>query len=87
MSVFFQVTNISAPVDLRLRVEHSDGDTTVLDVGGPMKSTTPLEVISSKILLRNVPFQKTGKYWVQLLSGGEILTQVPLSVGVSGGDK
>jgi hypothetical protein len=82
MSVFFQVTNISAPVELRLRVEHADGDATVLDVGGPIRARDPLEVISSRIVLRNVPFQKQGKYWVQLLSGQEILTQVPLHVSL-----
>ena len=82
LSVFFQVTNISAPVELRLRLEHADGDSVVLDVGGNIKAASPLDVISSKIVLHNVPFQKAGKYWVQLVSADEILTQVPLHVGV-----
>lgn len=82
VSVFFQVTNISAPVELRLRLEHADGDAVVLDVGGDIKAKSPLDVISSKIVLRNVPFQKAGKYWVMLASGDEILMQVPLHVAL-----
>ena len=81
MEVFFQVTNVSQPVDLRLRVEHSDGET-LLDVGGPIHAKSPLEVIPRRVLLRQLPFKKPGKYWVMLKSGSEILTQVPLYVGL-----
>ena len=40
MEIFFQVTNVSQPVDLHLRLEHSDGEA-ILDVGGPIESNTP----------------------------------------------
>jgi hypothetical protein len=81
IEIFFQVTNVSQPVDLHLRIEHSEGDL-LLDVGGPMKSNSPLEVIARRVVLRNMVFQKPGKYWVMLRSGEEILTQVPLYVGL-----
>lgn len=81
MEIFFQVTNVSRPVELRLRVEHSDGDV-LLDVGGPMHAKSPLEVIPRRVVLRQLPFKKPGKYWVLLKSGEEILTQVPLYVGI-----
>ncbi len=81
MEIFFQVTNVSKPVELRLRVEHSDGDV-LLDVGGPMHAKSPLEVIPRRVVLRQLPFKKPGKYWVLLKSGEEILTQVPLYVGI-----
>lgn len=80
MEVFFQVTNVSRPVDLRVRMEHTEGDV-VLDVGGEMKARSPLEVIAKRLVLRNLPFKRTGKYWVMLKSGEAILTQVPLYVG------
>jgi len=80
LEVFFQVTNISTQVDLHLRIEHADGQTVVLDVGGPIQARDPLEVIARKVMLRNVPIRKAGKYWVMLKSGEEILTQVPLHV-------
>lgn len=79
--IFFQVTNVSQPVELRLRIEHSDGDV-LLDVGGPIKSRSPLEVIPRRMVVRNLPFQKPGKYWVLLKSQEEILTQVPLYVSI-----
>ena len=81
LEVFFQVTNVSKPVDLHLRIEHADGDV-LMDVGGPIQSATPLEVIARRVVVRNLPFKKSGKYWVVLKSGAEILTQVPLYVGV-----
>lgn len=91
IELFFQVTNVSKPVDLRLRIEHSDGDTVLLDVGGPIRANSPLDVMASKVVLRKVPFVKEGKYWVMLKSGEEILTQVPLYVRVlepaQGGDE
>lgn len=79
--IFFQVTNVSKPADLRLRIEHSEGEVLV-DVGGPIQSSSPLEVIARRVVVRNLPFQKAGKYWVMLKSGEEILTQVPLYVGI-----
>lgn len=81
MEIFFQVTNISKPVDLRLRIEHSEGDT-LLDVGGPMQARSPLEVIPRRVVVRQLPFRKPGKYWVMLKSDQEIITQVPLHVSI-----
>jgi hypothetical protein len=81
LEIFFQVTNVSKPADLHLRIEHSEGDV-LLDVGGPIQSASPLEVIARRLVVRNLPFSKPGKYWVMLKSGEEILTQVPLYVGL-----
>lgn len=81
MEIFFQVTNISRPVDLHLRIEHSEGDV-LLDVGGPIAGASPLDVIPRRVVLRNLPFTKPGKYWVMLKSGEEILMQVPLFVSI-----
>jgi hypothetical protein len=81
MEIFFQVTNISQAVDLRLRIEHADGDT-LLEVGGPIHTKSPLEVIARRVVVRQLPFKKSGKHWVMLKSGEEILTQVPLYVGL-----
>ena len=83
IDVFFQVTNVTGPVDLRLRLEHSDG-TVLLDVGGPISSKSPLNVIEAKITLRGVPFKKAGKYFVQLMSQEQLLTAAPLHVKVKG---
>ena len=80
LEIFFQITNISQPVDLHLKLEHADSETVLLDVGGKVQSHSPLEVIHQRIVLRRVPFNRSGKYWVQLISGGEILMQVPLYV-------
>lgn len=79
--VFFQITNVRKTVDLRLRVEHGDG-TVVVDIGGPMAAANPLQVVEQRVVLQQVPFSRAGKYWVQLLSHEEILTQAPLDVTV-----
>lgn len=80
LEIFFQVTNISQPVDLHLKLEHAESEAVLLDVGGKVQATSPLEVIHQRIVLRRVPFNRAGKYWVQLVSGGEILLQAPLYV-------
>jgi hypothetical protein len=81
LEVFFQVTNISAPVDLRLRIEHSEGDA-LMDLGGQMSANSPLDVIARRVVVRNLRFNKPGKHWIALVSSGQILTQVPLYVGL-----
>jgi hypothetical protein len=78
LEIFFQLTNIHDSSTLRLVMEHADGDMRVLAVEGRANARSPLDVVSQKISLRNVPFQKAGKYWIQLLHGEEILIQVPL---------
>lgn len=79
LDVFFQITNVSRPVDLRLRVEHAEGDV-LLDFGGPIKANSPLYVHEQKVTLDGLVFHKQGKHWIQLLSNEEILTQAPLHV-------
>ncbi len=79
MDVFFQITNVARPVDLRLRIEHSDGDV-LLDLGGPISSQTPLEVIEKVVVINNLPLKKAGKHWVQLMSQERLLTAAPLYV-------
>jgi hypothetical protein len=82
MEVFFQLTDVSnRPVDLHLRIEHSDGDV-VFDMGGPIKANSPLDVIAKRVVLKNMPFKKQGKHWVMLKSGEAILMQVPLFIGI-----
>lgn len=82
LEIFFQITNVSRPVDLHLKVEHADSGAVLLDVGGNVKASSPLDVVHQRIVLRRVPFQHAGKYWIQLISTGEILMQVPLHVRV-----
>jgi hypothetical protein len=78
IEIFFQLTNIHDSSTLRLVIEHADGDMRVLAVEGRANARSPLDVVSQKISLRNVPFQKAGKYWILLLHDEEILIQVPL---------
>lgn len=80
LEIFFQITNISQPVDLHLKLEHAESESVLLDVGGKVQSHSPLEVIHQRIVLRRVPFNRSGKYWVQLVSDNEIIMQVPLYV-------
>jgi hypothetical protein len=80
MDVFFQITNVSAPVDLHFRIESADKGEVLLDVGGPISCPSPLRVIEQKMSLREVVYRAVGKYWVQLVSNEEILTQAPLYV-------
>lgn len=82
MEVFFQVTNISRPVDLKLRIEHAEDGEVLFEFGGPIKSKSPLEVIARKLEILNMPFRKEGKYWAQLTSGGDIVIQAPLYVNI-----
>lgn len=80
MEVFFQVTNISRAVDLKLRIEHADEGERLFEFGGPIKARGPLEVIARKVEMINVPFKSAGKYWVQLTSNELIVVQAPLYV-------
>lgn len=80
MAVFLQVTNVSKPVDLRLRIENADNGDVLLEFGGPITANSPLEVIERAIQLRGIKFPVFGKYWIQLLSREEILIQAPLYV-------
>ncbi|MCH7547024.1 MAG: hypothetical protein IID30_11555 [Planctomycetes bacterium] len=80
ISVFFQVTNISSPVDLRIRLEHAEEGETIFEAGGPISANSPLHVHSQKMALKNVQFKYEGKYWFQLLSSEEILILAPLYI-------
>jgi uncharacterized protein DUF6941 len=79
--IFFQVTNVSRPVDLRVRIEHSDG-IVLVDLGGPISSKNPLEVIEMAVQVRGLILEKPGKYFVELFSHEQLLTAAPLYVMV-----
>ena len=80
LEIFFQVTGISRPVELRLRVERASDGAPMIDIGGPITATDPLQVHTQKVRLLGLPFTEEGKYWVQLVSQQEILIQAPLYV-------
>ncbi len=80
IEVFFQMTNVGRNVDLHLRIEHADSGEVIVDVGGPITAADRLRVVENRVVFRGAPFAKEGKYWVQLLSREEILTQAPLHV-------
>lgn len=77
--IFFQITDVSRPVDLTLRLEHSDG-TVIMNIGGPIRSESPLAVIEKAVHLHDVRFEKAGKYFVQLMSQEQLLIAAPLHV-------
>jgi hypothetical protein len=78
LDIFFQLTNVKDAVDLHLRIEHAETGDVLLDLGGPITAPNPLDVIEQTISVRALPISKPGKYWVQLVSDEEILTQAPL---------
>ena len=80
LEVFFQITNVSQPVDLHFRIELAATGKSLVDVGGPIGSPSPLNVVEQKVVLRGLKFPEAGKYWVQLVSNEEILSQTPLYV-------
>ena len=80
LEVFFQITNVSQPVDLHFRIEHAGTGEAMVDFGGPIGSPSPLNVVEQKVVLRGLKFPEPGKYWVQLVSNEEILSQTPLYV-------
>ncbi len=82
MEVFFQLTNVSKPVDLRFRIESAESGDSIIEFGGPIGSPSPLNVVEQKVVLRGVEFPEPGKYWVQLVSNEEILSQTPLYVRI-----
>ncbi|MGI9014859.1 MAG: DUF6941 family protein [Phycisphaerales bacterium] len=86
-SVFFQVTNVTRPVELRLCIEYAADGNMIFDLGGPISANTPMDVISKGIRLAGLPFEKAGKYWVQLRSEGAILIQAPLHVNIAKQDQ
>lgn len=81
LEAFFQLTNVRKNVDLHFRVEHASG-TVVLEFGGAVTASTPLQVVENRVVLKNVPFNRAGRHWVQLLSREEILTQAPLFINL-----
>lgn len=84
LNVFFQLTNAGRSLDLRLRIEHAESGEVMFEMGGPMhvSPADPLRVIEHLVRLTDVLFRREGKYWIQLLSGEEILAQAPLSVQI-----
>ncbi|MCI0362669.1 MAG: hypothetical protein L0Y44_06385 [Phycisphaerales bacterium] len=80
--IFWQLTGISGQCDLRLRIEHAETGDPIFEVVGPIKSPSKLDVISVPVPIRKAIFPKQGKYWIQLLSGEEILIQAPLQVNL-----
>lgn len=84
LNVFFQLTNAGRSFDLRLRIEHAESGEVMFEMGGPMQVSPadPLRVIEHLVRLTDVLFRREGKYWIQLLSGEEILAQAPLSVQI-----
>ena len=80
MVIFWQATGIGDPVDLRLRIEHSDSGEPVFEVRGPIKAQSPLQVKAIPVRIRGIQFDREGKHWIQLLSGEEILIQAPLQI-------
>lgn len=80
LSIFFQVTGVSRPVDLRLVIEFADDGRTIFEIGGPIEVNDPIKVLSKTIRVNGLPVDRAGKYWVQLRSEGEILIQAPLYV-------
>ena len=83
ISIFFQVTNVTRPADLRLCVEYAKSGELIFDLGGPVSSPNPMEVVARGVRLSGLPFQEAGKYWVQLRSEEAILIQAPLYVSVA----
>ena len=85
LNIFFQLTNARRSFDLWLRVEHAESGEVMFEMGGPMhvSPADPLRVIEHLVRLQDVLFRREGKYWIQLLSGEEILTQAPLYVQVT----
>ena len=84
LNVFFQLTNATRSFDLWLRSEHAESGEVMFEMGGLMQVSPadPLRVIEHLVRLQDVLFRREGKYWIQLLSGEEILTQAPLYVQV-----
>jgi len=84
LNVFFQLTNATRSFDLWLRIEHAESGEVMFEMGGLMQVSPadPLRVIEHLVRLQDVLFRREGKYWIQLLSGEEILTQAPLYVQV-----
>ncbi len=84
LNIFFQLTNAGRSFNLRLRIEHAESGDVMFEMGGPMHTSPadPLRVIEHLVRLQDVLFRREGKYWIQLLSGEEILTQAPLHVEV-----
>ena len=82
IDVFFQITNVIRHADLHLRVEHAETGDVVTEFGGPLRTPSPLNVVSHKVEFRGLTFLREGKYWVQLLSREELLTQAPLYIMV-----
>jgi hypothetical protein len=80
LNIFFQMTNISQPVEVRLKIEHETQEEVLLNLKGQMRAGSPLEVISQSVQINNLQFKRDGKYWVQLISHDQILSQAPLWV-------
>jgi len=78
-SVFFSLTNGRGGVDLRLRIEHDDGEP-MLELGGPMNIPDPLAIIDHHVRLEGVPFRRAGKHWAAIYCEQELLGRRPFEV-------
>jgi hypothetical protein len=81
--VFFQITNLARQVDLRLRIERAATQESIFEYGGPIRINDPLAVFEHALNINGAVFPEPGKYWIQLRSGEEILTQVPIDIALA----
>jgi len=79
--VFFTLTNGRGEVDIKLRIEHDDGER-VLEIGGPISILSPLMIIDHDVRLEGVPFQRPGKHWASIWSEEQLLGRRPFLVNL-----
>ncbi|MCG3132641.1 MAG: hypothetical protein FLDDKLPJ_03504 [Phycisphaerae bacterium] len=82
MTVLFTITNGNGSYDLRVAIEHDNGEQ-LLELGGPLRVENPLAISDINLLLENVMFTRDGKHWVVVRADGQILTQRPFWVSVA----
>ncbi len=79
LHILMTLTNGNGEYDVALRVVHEESDQAVVEVRGPMKIDTPLRITEINVPMV-VPLTAAGKYWVEVISDGEILAQRPFIV-------
>lgn len=78
MAMLAGLTNGNGKYELQVSIEHEESGVEIVTLEGPAHFSDPLAVRDLPIKLRNVFFERPGKYWVMIKADGEILQQRPL---------
>jgi hypothetical protein len=80
MSLFLTITNGRGAKDVAVCIENARTGESVFEVRGPMRFTSPLDIVDLNLELHSITFPRFGKYWVAVKEEERVVAQRPFNV-------